>query len=306
MGQRRRKGRPISGLIVIDKPTGRSSNHVLQQIKRLFNAQKAGHTGNLDPLATGVLPICLGEATKLSSYLLAGDKRYQVTAQLGVATDSADADGNIIATSTVPMLDEEKVSAVLQQYLGQQTQIPPMYSALKVNGQPLYKLARQGIDVKRKERAITIDAINLIKLTDRSLTLDVACSKGTYIRTLIEDIAQSLDTLAHVTMLRRTHAAGYTLHQAHTIAEITAIAEQGESALDQSLQAVETILPNWHKLVLSAEQSQQIQYGQTIQYQETHQVGMVSLYNEQGKMLGIGDVSELSIVSPKRLFVFPN
>ncbi|HHA18572.1 MAG TPA: tRNA pseudouridine(55) synthase TruB, partial [Methylophaga sp.] len=220
MGRRNKKGRNITGIIVVDKPTGRSSNHVLQQVKRLFDAKKAGHTGNLDPLATGVLPICLGEATKVSSYLLDSDKQYQVTCQLGVVTDSGDSDGKVLTTSPVPEFTEQDLLDLIPKFTGEQDQVPPMFSALKYQGQPLYKLARQGIEVERKSRRITIYNIQLLSVTADSFTLDVRCSKGTYIRTLVEDISQDLGCGGHVSMLRRVAAAGYQIEQAMTVEQI--------------------------------------------------------------------------------------
>jgi tRNA pseudouridine55 synthase len=190
VARRNKKGRPINGIIVIDKPTGRSSNHVLQQVKRLFNAQKAGHTGSLDPLATGLLPVCLGDATRISSYLLDADKSYRVECQLGVVTDSGDSDGNVIAESPVPEIEQVQIETIIEGFVGEQDQVPPMYSALKHQGQPLYKLARQGIEIERKARRVTIYDIKLVNLTSDTLCFDVTCSKGTYIRSLIEDIGQ--------------------------------------------------------------------------------------------------------------------
>jgi tRNA pseudouridine55 synthase len=214
MGRRNRKGRDITGIVVIDKPSGHSSNHVLQQVKRLFDAKKAGHTGSLDPLASGVLPICLGEATKLSGYLLDADKQYAVTCKLGITTDSGDADGEVIAEQPIPDFDEAGLQTIINSFIGEQDQVPPMFSALKYQGQPLYKLARQGIEVERKSRRIRIYEIELLDCSYDSFTLSVRCSKGTYIRTLVEDISHKLGTGGHVTMLRRTAVAGYTLEDA--------------------------------------------------------------------------------------------
>jgi tRNA pseudouridine55 synthase len=218
MGRRNKKGRNITGIVIINKPTGRSSNHVLQQVKRAFDAKKAGHTGALDPLATGVLPICLGEATKVSSYLLDADKAYQVTCTLGVVTDSGDSDGEVLNTFEIPEFTEQTILDILPQFMGEQDQVPPMFSALKYNGQPLYKLARQGIEVERKSRRITIYNIDLISTTKDTFTLEVSCSKGTYIRTLVEDISHELGCGGHVSMLRRITAAGYSLAQSITVA----------------------------------------------------------------------------------------
>jgi tRNA pseudouridine55 synthase len=181
MGRRNRKGRDIDGIVVVDKPTGVSSNHVLQQVKRLFDAKKAGHTGNLDPLASGVLPICLGEATKVSSYLLDADKAYDVIGQLGQLRDTGDAEGRIVEEKAIPAFTHDDLEQIVVRFVGEQNQVPPMFSALKHQGQPLYKLARQGIEIERKARRITIYGIELKAFTEDSFTLSVKCSKGTYI-----------------------------------------------------------------------------------------------------------------------------
>jgi tRNA pseudouridine55 synthase len=303
MGRRNKKGRNITGIIVIDKPTGRSSNHVLQQVKRLFDAKKAGHTGSLDPLATGVLPVCLGEATKLSSYLLDGDKRYQVTCQLGVITDSGDSDGNVLENLAIPDISEQSLLQVIEKFKGEQQQVPPMYSALKHKGQPLNKLARQGIEVERKSRYVNIYDIGLVSFTKDSFTLNVCCSKGTYIRTLVEDISHALETGGHVTMLRRVESAGYEIAQAVSISELEALAEQGVKALDTSLLPSENALPDWPSIVINEQQIIALRQGQTAQVSTPYQSAQVRLFDQQKGFLGIGQMSESGTVSPKRVFV---
>ena len=303
MGRRNRKGRNITGIIVIDKPTGRSSNHVLQQVKRLFDAKKAGHTGSLDPLATGVLPICLGEATKLSAYLLDGDKRYHVTCQLGVITDSGDSDGTVLEQLTIPTITEQSLLKIIEKFKGEQQQVPPMYSALKHKGQPLYKFARQGIEIERKSRHIKIYDISLISFTSDSFTLDVCCSKGTYIRTLVEDISHGLGTGGHVTMLRRVESAGYKITDAISIAELEGIAEHGLEALDQSLLPSENALPNWPSVVIDPQQVIALRLGQTAQVADKFKSAQIRLFDQQKSFLGLGEMTESGIVSPKRVFV---
>ena len=303
MGRRNKKGRRITGIIVVDKPTGRSSNHVLQQVKRLFDAQKAGHTGSLDPLATGVLPICLGEATKVSSYLLDGDKRYQVTCQLGITTDSGDSDGNVVAEMAIPTLSEADVLSILPRFLGQQQQVPPMYSALKFQGQPLYKLARQGIEIERKSRMVTIYDIKLLAQTADSFTLDVTCSKGTYIRTLVEDISLALKTGGHVTMLRRIAAAGYEITQALSIETIELVAQQGLAALDALLLPTENALVTWPSVKVTGEQAKALRQGQQVYVEQVYESTQIRLFDQDGDFLGLGEMSETGIVSPKRVFV---
>jgi tRNA pseudouridine55 synthase len=303
MGRRNRKGRNITGIIVIDKPTGRSSNHVLQQVKRLFDAKKAGHTGSLDPLATGVLPICLGEATKLSAYLLDGDKRYHVTCQLGVITDSGDSDGTVLEKLTIPTITEQSLLKIIEKFKGEQQQVPPMYSALKHKGQPLYKFARQGIEIERKSRHIKIYDISLISFTSDSFTLDVCCSKGTYIRTLVEDISHGLGTGGHVTMLRRVESAGYKITDAISIAELEGIAEHGLEALDQSLLPSENALPNWPSVVIDPQQVIALRLGQTAQVADKFKSAQIRLFDQKKSFLGLGEMTESGIVSPRRVFV---
>ena len=303
MGRRNKKGRNITGIVIIDKPTGRSSNHVLQQVKRLFDAKKAGHTGALDPLATGVLPICLGEATKVSSYLLDADKAYHVTCKLGVITDSGDSDGEVLSTAEIPEFDEQALLELLPQFIGEQDQVPPMFSALKYNGQPLYKLARQGIEVERKPRRITIYDIQLLSITKDSFTLAVRCSKGTYIRTLVEDISHALGSGGHVVMLRRVAAAGYTEQQAISTEELVEVAEKGLNALDATLLPTEDALPDWPKIMASNEMVVALRYGQTIKVEQEYISANVRLFGLDETFMGLGEMSEQGVVAPKRVFV---
>lgn len=303
MGRRNKKGRNITGIVIIDKPTGRSSNHVLQQVKRLFDAKKAGHTGALDPLATGVLPICLGEATKVSSYLLDADKSYQVICTLGVVTDSGDSDGEVLTTTEIPEFNEQTLLDILPKFMGEQDQVPPMFSALKYQGQPLYKLARQGIEVERKSRRITIYDMQLLAITADSFTLEVKCSKGTYIRTLVEDISHDLGCGGHVSMLRRTNAAGYSLDQALTIEQLVAISEQGQVALDDSLLPTEDALTDWPSINASAEMLTALRLGQTIKVEQAFQSASVRLFGPDSEFIGLGEMTEQGTVAPKRVFV---
>jgi tRNA pseudouridine55 synthase len=251
VGRRTRKGRRVDGILLLDKPLGVSSNHALQRVKRLFNAQKAGHTGNLDPLATGVLPICLGEATKVSAFLLDADKRYLGKVKLGVRTRTADAEGEVIETREVGELDEARVRAVLQRFLGEIEQVPPMHSAIKVDGQPLYKLAHQGLEVERKPRRVTIYSLDLLSIAGDILEIDVRCSKGTYIRTLAEDIGEALGCGAHLAGLVRTEAGPFRLEEAVDMPSLEHLAEEGHQVLDGLLQPVEGALEDWPDVTLS-------------------------------------------------------
>jgi len=305
MGRRNKKGRDITGIIIIDKPTGRSSNHVLQQVKRLFDANKAGHTGSLDPLATGVLPVCLGEATKVSSYLLDADKQYHVTCQLGVVTDSGDSDGVVLSRSSIPEFTEQDVLDLLPKFTGELDQVPPMFSALKHQGQPLYKLARQGIEVERKSRRITIYDIKLLAITNDSFSLDVRCSKGTYIRTLVEDISHALGSAGHVTMLRRVAAAGYQQQQALTIEQLIAISEQGLAALDAVLLPTEDALPDWPSISLSDYMVEAIRHGRSVKVEQCFESANVKLFDPENFFIGLAEMSEDGTVQPKRVFVLP-
>jgi tRNA pseudouridine55 synthase len=304
MARRNKKGRDITGIVIIDKPTGHSSNHVLQQVKRLFDARKAGHTGSLDPLASGVLPVCLGEATKLSGYLLEADKEYAVTCKLGVTTDSGDADGEIISEQPVPEFDEADLNAILNTFIGEQDQVPPMFSALKHQGQPLYKLARQGVEVERKARRISIYQIDLLDCNSDSFTLSVRCSKGTYIRTLVEDISLKLGTGGHVTMLRRTGVAGYSLSDAVSLEQLTAMREEdGLSALDEQLEAAEDALPDWPVVNLDEKASKTLSYGQHVQSTLPFKRANVRLFDQNEKFMGLGEMTADGVIKPKRLFV---
>lgn len=193
----------VCGVLLLDKPAGLSSNAALQRVRRLLGADKAGHVGSLDPLATGMLPICLGEATKVAGEILSGRKRYRFTVGLGSRTATGDTEGDVVQTAAVPDLDGPRIDAALQSFLGSQSQVPPMYSAIKRGGQPLYKLARAGVEVEREPRHIEIFSLPRIRFDGSSLELEALCSKGTYIRTLSEDIARKLGTCGHVTALRR-------------------------------------------------------------------------------------------------------
>ncbi|WP_373820062.1 tRNA pseudouridine(55) synthase TruB, partial [Glaesserella sp.] len=224
MGRPRKKGRDVHGVFLLDKPQGVSSNDIMQKVKRLFQANKAGHTGALDPLATGMLPICLGEATKFSQFLLDADKRYLVTAKLGERTDTSDADGQIVQTRDVSVTEQEILSA-LDSFRGEIMQVPTMFSALKHQGKPLYEYARAGITIEREARPITIFELKFVEYQVPYLTLEVHCSKGTYIRTLVDDLGESLGCGAHVVMLRRLSVANYPMDKMITIDDLQNLSE---------------------------------------------------------------------------------
>ena len=253
MAKRRRKsGRAINGILLLDKASGISSNKALQQVKSLYKAQKAGHTGSLDPLATGVLPICLGEATKVSAFLLDADKKYRVVIKLGEKTDTADAEGEVIASYSTDMISEQAIKEVLPSFIGEQMQLPPMYSALKHNGERLYTLARQGIEVERKPRQITIYDLGLVSVDLPFFTLDVHCSKGTYIRTLAEDIGEKLGCGAYVAVLERTSVGAFEGNTV-TYEKLSQMAESGLSEIDKLLLPIDSAIADWPEINLNSD-----------------------------------------------------
>ncbi len=307
MGRRKNKGRNLSGVLLLDKPQGGSSNHILQRVKRLFGAAKAGHTGSLDPLATGMLPVCFGEATKISAFLLDADKRYHLKCQLGVNTTTGDAEGEVIDTQDVSAISEADVKKVLPDFIGEISQVPPMYSAIKHNGERLYKLARKGIEVERKARQVTIYDIDYIsldweQLSDQKrliLELEVHCSKGTYVRTLVEDIAKKLNCGAHITSLRRLSVGPYDGDML-TIDQLEALAEQGEEALDSCLQPVDSGVSDWPDVHLTPDAAFYVQQGQAVMVPQAPTQGWVRIY-DQDHFLGLGEIQDDGLVAPRRM-----
>ncbi|MGM0954153.1 MAG: tRNA pseudouridine(55) synthase TruB [Pseudomonadota bacterium] len=274
---RRRKGRSVNGILVIDKPMGVTSNGILQQVKRLYGAAKAGHTGALDPLATGVLPLCFGEATKFSQMMLDSDKAYVTTARLGIRTETGDSEGAVVEENPVPVFTEAEVEAVLEQFRGPIEQVPSMYSALKHKGRPLYEYAREGIEIERPARPVTIHELKLLAVRENELDLAVSCTKGTYVRSLVEDIGNALGCSAHVSALRRTMASGYTLESAHKVEDLEAIRERGES-LDGLLLPPESALTMFPELQLSGSSLVSILNGQPVRMMDQPFEGLVRLY----------------------------
>jgi tRNA pseudouridine55 synthase len=294
---KRKSGLNVHGILLLDKRLGFSSNKALQEVRRLFNANKAGHTGSLDPLATGLLPLCFGEATKVSGMMLDDDKRYAVTIQLGVMTDTGDAEGVVLETKPVPPLTLEQIHTCLQHFTGEIEQVPPMYSALKHNGKKLYELAREGITVDRKARHITLYEIKLIAFANDQLSLEVFCSKGTYIRSLAEDIGHYFNCGGTVTVLRRLQAGQFQLADAHTIEQLTAMTAE---ELHACLMAVDEPLQTIPAVQLSDEQATAIQYGQTISF-ESPPLGSVRIYHNE-LFLGLGEMALNGKLAPKKLF----
>ena len=295
---KRKSGLNVHGIILLDKRLGVSSNKALQEVRRLFNANKAGHTGSLDPLATGLLPLCFGEATKVSALMLDDDKRYQVTMKLGVMTDTADVEGQVIETKPVPELSIEQIQCCLAKFMGLQAQVPPMYSALKLNGKKLYELAREGITVERAPRQITIYELHLLEATFDTLTLDVACSKGTYIRSLAEDIGHDLGCGATVIALRRSQAGQFLLENAKTIEQLSALTND---ELQANLIACDKPLEKLPAVHLSEQQAKAISYGQDIDIESQKSESDYRLYAE-GLFLGLGEYGINGKLHPKKLF----
>jgi tRNA pseudouridine55 synthase len=290
----------IHGIVLLDKPLNLSSNTALQIVKRLYQARKAGHTGSLDPLASGMLPLCLGEATKFAGFLLDTDKRYRTVCRLGITTVTGDAEGEVIAVKPVAGFTRAKVEEVLSRFTGPLTQIPPMYSALKHAGQPLYRLARRGLSVERTPREVVIHSLKLLRYEGEELDLDVYCSKGTYIRTLAEDIGAALGCGAHVAALRRVSVGGFSEGQMHSLADLQRMAAQGADALEQALLPMQCILEHWPEVSLSDDAAYYLGQGQAVRVAEAPQDGWVKLYSRQG-FLGIGQVLADGRVAPKRL-----
>lgn len=287
-----------SGVLLLDKPLGLSSNAALQRVRSLFDREKAGHVGSLDPLATGMLPICLGEATKIAGDILAGGKCYRFTASLGTATSTGDAEGQVTSTQAVPALTPAAVNAVLEGFQGTQQQVPPMYSALKQGGQPLYKLARAGISVPRAPRAIELAHLVLHGFTPDRLDIEVRCSKGTYVRVLAEDIAAALGTVAHVTALRRLWVEPFALEPMHTLESLQAIRERGEWP---ALMPPDAPLQHLPAITLSRIDAERILMGQRVFAASDAAAPRVRLYDPAGVFLGLGEQDGAGGLQPRRL-----
>lgn len=287
----------IDGILLLNKPTGISSNSALQKTKRLLQADKAGHTGCLDPLASGMLPICLGEATKFSRFFIEEDKRYTVVVGLGITTTTGDGEGEIVTDKPVPEFTDEHIQAMLQRFTGTQTQIPPMYSAVKHNGQPLYKLARRGIEIPRKSRTITIRELTLQHRDQHTLTLTVTCSKGTYIRTLAEEMGQFLGCGAYVKVLHRLWVAPFQAFPMIALNELAEIENSCETPILAIPEILQQLLPS---IVLEPETAFRLCRGQVVPYAMEHPIESVMLLDPTGDFIGIGEMTENRLI-PKRL-----
>ncbi|MHB8403931.1 MAG: tRNA pseudouridine(55) synthase TruB [Gammaproteobacteria bacterium] len=290
--------RAVHGVLLLDKPVGMTSNQALQVVRRLFNARKAGHTGSLDPLASGLLPLCFGEATKVSAFLLDADKQYTVACKLGVRTTTADAEGEALEICQVPALTRARIEQVFEQFHGRITQIPPMYSALKHQGQRLYDLAREGIEVPREPRPITIHSLELIAYSQDTLEFRVRCSKGTYIRTLVEDLAHALGSCGHVSVLRRLTVGSYD--SMHRLEELQQRAETGYLALDSLLLPVDSAVAHWPQVNLGMDAVWYFLRGQAVMAPGAPTTGWLRTYGD-GRFLGLAEVLPDGRVTPRRL-----
>ena len=312
---KRRKGRAINGVLLLDKPHGLSSNHALQTVKRIYFAQKAGHTGALDPLATGMLPICLGEGTKFSQYLLDTDKTYQVTAKLGIRTTTSDAGGEVVSEKAVDV-SSEQLAVALDSFRGTTKQVPSMYSALKHKGQPLYKYAREGIEVPREARDITVFNLELLRFEDDEVELSIHVSKGSYIRTIVDDLGELLGCGAHVSALRRSAVGNYPIEKMVTLPELEALLEQAieqeitpSELLDPLLLPMNSAVDGMHCVYVDDMSANFLRHGNPVQAYNAPSEGSVQVYigedenDTNAEFIGVGFIDDDGLLAPKRIVV---
>lgn len=301
---RRRFYREVDGILLLDKPLGLSSNAALQQVRALYGALKAGHAGSLDPLASGLLPVCFGQATKVCGRLLASAKTYLVTVQLGARTESLDCETEIIERAAVPALDERSVDAALAGFLGEQDQVPPMHSALKQDGKRLYELARRGENVERAPRRITIHRMRRTGLSEDSIEFEVHCSKGTYIRSLAADLAAKLGTLGYVARLRRLAVEPFEHSPMHTLEALESLCkEAGPEALDSLLLSADRAFSELPEIRLDAAGERELLRGRTVAAAVSVPIGQMRAYGSAGRFLGLVEAQPDGRVRPIRLFV---
>ncbi|MFA6986416.1 MAG: tRNA pseudouridine(55) synthase TruB [Arenimonas sp.] len=294
--------RQLDGILLLDKPPGMSSNQALQRVRHLFRAEKAGHTGSLDPLATGLLPVCFGEATKIAGYLLGSDKAYEVEARLGSTTDTDDADGVLLRERPVPALDRTHVQAEMQAFVGRIHQRPPIYSALKQGGEPLYAKARRGEKIEVPEREVDVQAIELLSLDADRLRLRIRCGTGTYVRSIVRDLGEALGCGAHVTALRRLWVAPFNEPAMHSLESLQTIASnEGEVGLEKVLMPTVSAFANWRKIALDAEGARRLLLGQAVAT-AIHQEGVVCVFGAEGEALGVAELHSDGVLRPRRLF----
>jgi len=301
--QRRCKVRNISGIVVLDKANGLSSNAALQEVKRLYEANKAGHAGSLDPLATGVLPVCLGEATKVSQFLLDSDKCYRARIKLGIRTDTGDSEGSIIERNAGISVSRKAIERALTKFKGEIEQVPPMHSAIKMNGVPLYKLARKGIAVEREPRLVTLYQVCLLEFVNSELELEISCSKGTYIRTIADDLGQELGCGAHVIELRRTQAGVFTEKDSISAEELALEKEnRGLDKIDQFLIPMDRAIQDLPEVNLPSITASHVKNGQAVLVRHLPKNGLVRMYEDE-QFIGIGSIDDDGKVAPRRLII---
>lgn len=301
MKRRNNRGRDVTGILLLDKPAGMTSNAALQAAKRLMRARKAGHTGSLDPLATGLLPICFGEATKLSAFLLEADKRYRVVVRLGARTATGDAEGEVISRGDTAGLTRARIEEAASAFQGEIEQVPPMFSAVKHKGVPLYKLAHQGIEIERKARQVTVYRIEVIDFRDDCVELDIACSKGTYVRVLADELGEALGCGGHVESLRRTGVGAFDSDSMVDLETLERLAAEGEGALDATLLSMESALAQWPDVRLPKDVAYFLVRGQPVFVPHAPAEGLVRIYTREDRFLGVGRILDDGRVAPKRL-----
>ncbi|THB70008.1 MAG: tRNA pseudouridine(55) synthase TruB [Gammaproteobacteria bacterium] len=299
---KKRKGRPVNGIVLLDKPYEISSNKALQILKKIYNAQKAGHTGSLDPLATGMLPICFGEATKVSGFLLDADKSYSFDCKLGEVRSTGDVEGEVLESFPVPELSEQLINSVLETFIGEIDQIPPMYSAIKQDGKRLYKLARKGVEVERKPRRVTIHKLKLIEFSSDTISLEVKCSKGTYVRSLAQDIAENLGSGAYVSRLHRTSVEPFPVENILSLDQIRNLQDSGFAALDSVLLPIDRALPNWPSITLNDDMVFYFRRGQQLMLPGTDTKSLVKVYDQNKEVIGIAEGDGCGGFMPKKVF----
>lgn len=297
--------RDVTGILLLDKPVGISSNAALQRARRLYGARKAGHTGSLDPLASGMLPVCFGEATKVSGLLLDSAKTYVVCARLGTATDTGDAEGEVIEEVDGEPVTESALAVALEGFRGAIEQVPPMYSALKQGGERLYRLARRGERVERPARPVVIHELELLGLGDGVFRLRVRCSKGTYVRVLVEDLARAAGSVAHVIALRRLETGPFDASGMVALERLEALAGAGHAALDALLLPADAALAGLPALSLDADRTRRLRQGQKVAGEGGTEGAAVRLYGPGGRFLGLGEVEADGRIAPRRLFAAP-
>jgi tRNA pseudouridine55 synthase len=293
--------RRLDGILLLDKPRGLSSNQALQRVRHLFRAEKGGHTGSLDPLATGLLPVCFGEATKIAGGLLGARKAYETVARLGIVTDTDDADGQPLRERPVPALTIDAIDAALRTLVGRILQRPPIYSALKRGGEPLYAKARRGEAIEVPEREVEVDSIEVLDLQPDAVRLRIACGSGTYVRSLVRDLGEALGCGAHVAELRRLWVDPFREPRMVTLAQVEAAAGQGDAALDALLLPVEAGLAGWPEVRLDAVQALRLGQGQAVDL-DADLAGDVHVRDVAGRSLGLGEIDAAGVLRPRRLF----